>query len=257
MKNITILLFLLYACTNPTWADTRSAMETRIQTQMAAPDRHQWDLRRDEHRKPFATFQFLGLEEGMTVLDVAAYAGYTTEMLAAAVGPEGKVYCQNTSEGLERYADGYYESTIRERLENDRLANVVLHVTEYDDLGLEGEVNLAFLGNMIHDFHYRDGDEQALAFLRSIFRALKPGGVLGVMDHVGDERGDNAALHRIEPHIARGLIQQAGFVIEAESDLFANPDDDHLKMVYDKSVYLRTDKFLFRARKPSDQPDQK
>ena len=253
MKRITILLFLIYSCTNPAWSDSGSAMEARIQTQMAKPDRHQWDLQRDEHRKPFETFQFLGLEEGMTALDVAAYAGYTTEMLAAAVGSNGRVYCQNTSTVLERYADGYYERTIRERLEDDRLPNVVLQVTEYDDLGLEGKVDVAFLGNMIHDFHYRDGDEQTLAFLGSIYTALKPGGVLGVMDHVGEEHGDNAPLHRIDPDIARGLIRQAGFVIEAESDLFSNPDDNHLKMVYDDSIYLRTDKFLFKARKPPDQ----
>jgi len=230
-------------------------MEKRIQTQMAVADRHQWDLRRDRHRKPFETFRFLGLEQGMTTLDVAAYAGYTTEMMAAAGGPGGKVYCQNTSQVLERYADGYYERTIRERLENERLPNVILHVTEYDDLGLDGEVDLAFLGNMIHDFHYRDGDEQTLAFLRSIYESLKPGGVLGVMDHVGRKGSDNADLHRIDPDIARGLIRQAGFVIEAESDLFANPEDDHLKMVYDDSIYLHTDKFLFRARKPSAQID--
>lgn len=252
MKNITILLFLFYSCANLAWSDANSAMEERIQAQMVKPDRHKWDMQRDEHRKPFETFQFLGLEEGMTALDVAAYAGYTTEMLAAAVGPDGKVYCQNTSTVLERYADGYYERTIRERLEDDRLPNVVLHVTEYDDLGLDGEVDVAFLGNMIHDFHYRDGDEKALAFLGSIYRALKPGGVLGVMDHVGEKGGDNAPLHRIDPDVVRGLIRQAGFVIEAESDLFANPGDDHLKMVYDDSIYLRTDKFLFKTRKPSE-----
>ncbi len=234
----------------PLAADEPQAMAERIAQQMQAKDRHRFDLPRDEHRKPFETFQFMGLESGMTVMDVGAYAGYTTEMLAAAVGPGGRVYCQNTEQVLMRYAEGYYKRAMDERLANDRLPNVVLHIREYDDLGLEEKLDLAFLGNLLHDFYYRDGRDKALKFLASIRRALKPGGVLGVMDHVGDAGQDNATLHRIEPRLARELIREAGFVIEAESDLFANSQDDHSLMVYNEAIYRQTDRFLFRAVKP-------
>jgi predicted methyltransferase len=233
-------------------ADEPRDMAERIAQQMRAPDRHRFDLPRDEHRKPFETFQFLGLASGMTVMDVGAYAGYTTEMLAAAVGPDGKVYSQNTEQVLLRYADGYYKRTMDERLADNRLPNVVLYLTEYDDLGLEGQLDLAFLGNLLHDFYHRDGEANALAFLASIRRALKPGGVLGVMDHVGVAGRDNARLHRIEPERARELIRRAGFVIEAESELFANPQDGHDLMVYDEAIYRRTDRFLLRAVRPQD-----
>jgi predicted methyltransferase len=231
-------------------ADERQDMAERIAKQMQAPDRHRFDLPRDEHRKPYETFQFMGLESGMTVMDVGAYAGYTTEMLAVAVRPGGKVYSQNTEQVLLRYAEGYYKRTMDERLANDRLPNVVLHIAEYEDLGLEGELDLAFLGNLLHDFYYRDGEENALTFLASIRHALKPGGVLGVMDHVGVAGRDNAKLHRIDPDLARELIRKAGFVIEAESDLFTNPQDDHSVMVYNEAIYRQTDRFLFRAVKP-------
>lgn len=240
------LLFLPFGA----YSDDADAMRERIERQMAAPDRHEWDLRRDVPRKPFATFQFLGVEAGMVALDVGAYAGYTTEMLAAAVGPSGKVYMQNTREVIEDYARGYYDRTIAERLANNRLPNVVLHVREYDDLGLTDEVDVAFLGNLLHDFYNRDGEENALAFLASIREALKPGGVLGVMDHVGDPERRNGPLHRIDPNLARSLLTRAGFTIEAESDLFASSGDDHSLMVYDDSIYLQTDRFLFRAVSP-------
>ena len=226
------------------------AMRERVERQMAAPDRHAWDLRRDAPRKPLATFRFLGLESGMVALDVGAYAGYTTEMLAAAVGPTGRVYMQNTEEVIKEYAEGYYDRTIAERLANNRLPNVILHVREYDDLGLNDEVDVAFLGNILHDFYNRDGEEQALAFLGSIREALKPGGVLGVMDHVGDPERRNGPLHRMDPDIARSLLRRAGFTIEAESDLFANSEDDHTLMVYSDEIYLQTDRFLFRAISP-------
>ncbi len=225
------------------------AMAQRIATQQNTADRHEFDQRRDAARRPYELFQFLELKEGMVALDVGAYAGYTTEMLAAAVGPQGKVYSHNTQQVHERYADGYYERTMAERLSNNRLPNVVLHIREYDDLGLENEVDVAFLGNLLHDFHNRDGKENAIKFLKSIYRALKPGGVLGVMDHVGLESENNYPLHRMTPNLARDLLTRSGFVIEASSTLFANAADDHSIMVYDNRVYLKTDRFLFRARK--------
>lgn len=230
-------------------ADEAGEMAARIEAQMQAPDRHRFDAPRDAARKPFETFQFLGLREGMTALDVGAYAGYTTEMLAAAVGPTGKVYSHNRERVLTNFADGYYGRTMEERLANDRLPNVVPHVREYGDLGLEGTVDVAFLGNLLHDFYRRDGREGAVALLGNIRATLKPGGVLGITDHIGVPGADNHRLHRIEPDVARALLQEAGFVVEAESDLLANAGDDHTLMVYNDEIYLRTDRFLFRARK--------
>ena len=252
MKTFAFVIATLLAIAPPAVADDTDPMAVRIAEQQQVPDRHRFDHRRDAARKPYDVFVFLGLEEGMVALDVGAYAGYTTEMLSAAVGPAGKVYSHNTEQVLRSYADGYYDRTMQERLANDRLPNVVLHLREYDDLGLSSEVDVAFLGNLLHDFYYRDGRENAVAFLKSIHNALKPGGVLGVMDHVGIDGQRNSSLHRMKPQDARDLLSESGFVIEAESDLFANPDDDHLVMVYNDDLYLKTDRFLFRARKPKN-----
>ena len=230
-------------------ADEAEEMAARIEAQMQAPDRHRFDAPRDAARKPFETFRFLGLREGMTALDVGAYAGYTTEMLSAAVGPTGKVYSHNRERVLTHFADGYYGRTMEERLANDRLPNVVPHVREYDDLGLEGTVDVAFLGNLLHDFYRLGGRDGAVAVLEHIHATLKPGGVLGITDHIGVPGADNHRLHRIEPDVARALLQEAGFVVEAESDLLVNAGDDHTLMVYNDAIYLRTDRFLFRARK--------
>ena len=240
---LLVLLTLFFSV--PVAADP--AMQARIEAQMAAPDRHEFDLPRDAARKPYESFVFLGVEEGDVVLDVGAYAGYTTEMLAAAVGPSGKVYSHNTRRVLERYAKGYYQRTMAERLTNDRLPNVVLHITEYDDFGLTGTVDVAFLGNLLHDFYRRDGREAAIRYLKAIRRTLKPDGVLGVTDHVGSARHDNAKLHRLEPEVARELLTAAGFDIESESALLANADDDLSLMVYDERIYRKTDRFFFKA----------
>ncbi len=226
------------------------AMQQRINLQMQTPDRHEFDLPKDEFRKAFEVFQFLGLETGMVCMDVAAYAGYTSELLGAAVGVKGMVYSQNRERVLLNYADGYYKRTMDERLANNRLPNVELYLAEYDNLGLEGEVDFAFLGNILHDFYYRDGEANAVLYLQSIAKALKPGGILGITDHVGLPGRDNGDLHRIDPDTARALIKRAGLEIEAESALLANPNDHHGSHVYSDAIYRRTDRFVFRVRKP-------
>jgi predicted methyltransferase len=235
-------------------ASADDAMQQRVESQMRVPDRHEFDLPRDASRKPYEVFQFLGVQEGMTALDVGAYAGYTTEMLSAAVGPSGHVFSQNTMNVYLNYADGYYERTMDERLGGGRLPNVTMHIAEYEALGLAGRVDVAFLGNMLHDFYYRDGRDRAVLFLKTIAITLKPGGVLGVMDHVGIAEQDNAALHRIEPRLVRELLVEAGFNVEAESKLFRNADDPHTDMVYSDTIYRRTDRILFRAVPAADRP---
>ena len=250
MKLISVLRFAVLAATALFIFDATadSDMAQRIKAQQATPDRHSFDLPRDAGRKPVAAFAFLGIEEGMTVLDVGAYAGYTTEMLSAAVGPSGTVYSHNSARVLERYADGYYKQTMEERLAGNRLPNVRMHVHDYLDLGLEGQIDVAFLGNLLHDFYHDDGEEKAVNFLRAIARTLKPNGVFGITDHVGVAGRDNAKLHRIQTAVAKSLFRQAGVEVVATSNLYTNSADDHSLMVYNDAVYRQTDRFFFRVR---------
>jgi predicted methyltransferase len=88
-------------------------------------------------------------------------------------------------------------------------------------------------------------------FLKTLHAALKPGGVLAVIDHVGVDGQDNKKLHRMLAQQARDAITKAGFTIEAESKLLANSADDHTKVVFDPAVRGHTDQFMIRARKPS------
>ena len=87
-------------------------------------------------------------------------------------------------------------------------------------------------------------------FLGGIFKALKPGGVFGVTDHEGSAGLDNASLHRIELATAKEALENAGFIVEATSDVLHNPADDHTLRYDDESLARNTDRFLIRARKP-------
>ena len=87
-------------------------------------------------------------------------------------------------------------------------------------------------------------------FLSDAFKALRPGGVFGVIDHEGSAGQDNSALHRIELAVAKEALESVGFVVEAVSDLLNNPADDHTLNIRDESLQRNTDRFLIRARKP-------
>ncbi len=125
----------------------------------------------------------------------------------------------------------------------------MLHITSYDNLELEGIIDIAFLGNLIHDFYHDEGHAQTVAYLKAIAGTLKPNGVLGITDHVGIESRDNAKLHRIAPAVVKKLLADAGLKIMATSDLYANKKDDHSLMVYEESIYRNTDRFFYRVGK--------
>jgi predicted methyltransferase len=244
-------LLLLSACAR----DEQGAQETqgaqdeqaaRMRTALAAPERAAENKARDAGRKPIETVEFLGIETGDTVIDMVAAAGWFTEVLSAAVGPTGKVYSQNPPFLVQADA----EQALHARLGNVEAVHVPLNQTS-----LAGTVDAALTAQNLHDlyngFGGNPGSEQAAVdFLKAIYDVLKPGGVLGVIDHVGIEGQDNATMHRMQVQQARDAVTKAGFTIEAESSILANPADDHTKGVFDPAIRGSTDQFMIRARKP-------
>jgi predicted methyltransferase len=228
------------------FAQAQDEQAARMRAALAAPDRAAENKARDAARKPIETVQFFGIETGDTALDMVAVGGWFTEVLSAAVGPEGHVYMQNPAFLVQADA----ENALLARLRNVEPVHVPLEQAD-----LAGKVDAAVTAMNLHDiyngFNGQPGSEAAAVdFLKAIYAALKPGGVLGVIDHVGVAGQDNTALHRMLPQQARDALRKAGFTIEAESSLLANPADDHTKHVFEPSVRGSTDQFVFRARKP-------
>jgi len=209
---------------------------------LAAAGRSAEDKARDAARHPQAVLEFVGISAGMTVLDVAASTGWYTEVLSAAVGPDGRVIAHNT---LGRQARS--EPAITAKV--DRLGNITALFADFDSLGLDSEVDAALTALNLHDLQNRSADAGQL-FLSGIFKALKPGGVFAVIDHEGSAGQDNSALHRLELAVAKSALVKAGFVVEDVSDVLHNPADDHTLGIRAKSLQRNTDRFLVRARKP-------
>ena len=204
------------------------------------------DRERDAGRRPADVIAFLGIEPGMQVIDVIAAGGYYTEVLSLAVGPDGKVYAQNPDVVL-KLREGANDRALTARLAGGRLANVVRLDRELADTGIApGTLDAAITALNFHDVYNGRGPEAATAFLVSVRELLKPGGVLGLIDHAGNPGADNEALHRIEESLAEAAARGAGFEIDAKSDLLRNPADDRSKNVFDEAVRGRTDRFLLK-----------
>jgi predicted methyltransferase len=250
-SRFALLAVLALIAASFTTATNAAQDEAALAEQLAnAPGRSDEDKARDVHRKPAAVLQFLGLEAGDTVVDVWAAGGWYTEVLSIAVGKDGHVFSQNPPNVLA-FREGIYDKELSERLAGGRLANVERVNEALADGPLPPDsVDFAITALNLHDIYNRQGAEATADFMRSVFAVLKPGGIFGVVDHVGVAGADNASLHRMLPEQAREAARAAGFVVEAESDLLLHRDDDHSKNVFDPSLRGETDRFIYRLRKP-------
>lgn len=218
---------------------------------LASPDRPQEDRDRDAGRKPAEVLAFLGIEPGMTVMDLIAAGGYYTEVLSRAVGPTGKVFAQNPPVVLE-FRDGANDKAMTKRLADGRLSNVERVDQDLVDVELPaGSLDAAITALNFHDVLQNGGEAAAAGMLAKVKELLKPGGVLGVVDHVGVAGNDNAELHRLDMEVGVPILEAAGFDI-ASSDLLRNPEDDHSLLVFDPTIRGQTDRVLYKLTKPAE-----
>jgi predicted methyltransferase len=225
-------------------------MTDQLMAAMAADGRPAADKERDAARKPAEVLSYLGLESGMTVLDFMAANGYYTELLAGATGPDGEVHAQN-NDRLWGFRDGMFAKGMQSRLEGDRLPNVATYITDVDDLGHEGQIDFVMMGLILHDMADWYGRDGAIQALQSVYNAMKPGGILGVIEHVGVEGQENQELHRMEIPVALELLEAAGFQVDGlNENILNNETDDHTLMIFDPSLGRNTDRYIILARRP-------
>jgi len=223
-----------------------------LSSKLAGDTRFEGDSARDAGRRPVEVLGFLGIGPGMAVIDLMAASGWYTEVLSNAVGEDGSVVAQNP-EWILAFRERSNDKALNTRMADGRLPNVTRLDIEYADMGADtGSYDAAISALNIHDAYYLGSPEAAAEFLAAVHSVLKPGGVFGIIDHVGNPDGDNNSLHRIDPALTIEMATAAGFAVEGESDLLANPDDDHTQSVFSEGLRGNTDRFLLKLRKPAE-----
>jgi predicted methyltransferase len=220
--------------------------EVRLAAALNSAERSDADKALDAARQPIAVLSFLGLEEGMTVMDVMASGGWYTEVLSHAVGPQGKVLMHNNPASLAR---GTTAETVNNRV-NGRLNNVERVENTFDQLGVApASVDLAITHLNFHDV-YNANPDNAMAMLAAIKEALKSGGILGIADHRGNLGADNTALHRIPLDTVAKAATDAGFYVVGVSDALYVDSDPRTAGPLDESLGRNTDRILLKLMKP-------
>ena len=195
-----------------------------IRAVVASPDRSAADRKTDERRKPELLLAFAGVRPGMHVLEVGAGAGYSAELLARSVGPQGVVYALNSPEAIARFIKTRFD----ERAAKPAMRNVVKLVREFDD-PVPADVRNLDLATMLFEYHDTPAAGVDRAKMnRAIFAALKSGGHFVVADHAAKAGSGLSAcmtLHRIDEAALRQEVEAAGFKFVASADFLRNPDD--------------------------------
>jgi predicted methyltransferase len=215
---------------------------------VTSPDRSEADRQTDQRRNPELLLAFTSVRPGMRVLDMGAGGGYSTELLARAVGPGGAVYAQDSPALPERVRERFDE-----RASKPAMKNVVRMLRDYDDPVPPEARNLDLITFFFayHDTAFMNVDRARMN--RRMFESLKPGGVLVVADHsAAPGAGVNVAksLHRIEEAVLRREIEAAGFKLVAEADFLRHPEDPRDTVVFRPKVPV--DEFILKFMKPRE-----
>jgi len=254
---VTVLVLavgLLAACSSagvaPSPPNAATLTPARIAEIVASPDRSDADRTNDLRRKPEAMLGFIGIRPGMVALDLSAGGGYTTELLARAIGPTGRVYGQSApraarpppeqpegaaapSAPASAPATGGPRPTpvaLAARAQKPAASNIVAIVRPFEDpvpaeVG-SGGLDLVTLMFNYHDLGHLGVDRSRMN--RAVYAALRPGGLYVIADHSGRPGtgiSESGTLHRIEESFLRAEVESAGFRVLASGDFLRNPAD--------------------------------
>jgi predicted methyltransferase len=241
----TLLLPLLLPLVLALGACSHLAISPEIKAAVASPDRSEADRKTDANRHPEELLAFAGVRPGMTILDVGAGAGYSTELLARAVGARGKVYGQNSQEAIDRYLKTRFD----DRVARYPLKNMVKAVRpDADPVPPEAvPLDMVTIFFAYHDIAAAGTDRPLL--IKRFHDALKPGGVVVVADHaakVGD--GIPKPLHRIEEAVVKADFIAAGFRFAGEGGFLRSPEDTH--ETHSSRSPVPVDNFVLKFVKP-------
>jgi predicted methyltransferase len=221
---------------------------------VASPARSPDNVKLDESRKPAEVLGFLGLRPGMRVIDLFGGNRYWSEIMAPAVSPKGHVLVWEPTQFYKPDAKAAFEAF------EAKNPNVSIVSTPFESPSLpKNSADFVMLNLNYHDTYWQS-DKYGIpkmdpsAFLKTVYDAMKPGAVIGVIDHVASPNSDTRATvekyHRIDPDVVKADFKRAGFVFVGSSDLLRNPADDHSLLVFDPKIRGKTDRFIFKFKKP-------
>lgn len=244
-----LLALTLFTLAGNTFA--ANEIDSKVEAALAADARPQTDRDRDRNRRPLETLNFFGLKDNMRVLELIPGGGWYTRVLAPVLAENGKLY---VAIGTRRIKEslltepGFEQVELLETDDNLRRpeGSRFYHLDDFD-LGVSGLDMVLTFRNM-HNFDAESRDR----LNKQVFKALKSGGLYGVVDHTMRhmEPANNENRRRIDPVLVIRELLELGFEFVDYSDLHYRADDELEYEVGRRSVSGNTDRFTLLFRKP-------
>lgn len=245
--------------------------EDALQAAVDNPHRSEKNVARDQYRHPYETLSFLGLQPDMTIVEIWPGSGWYSEILGPFTAKEGRLIAAGYPQGSEVAFFNTANQAFADKIaaEKDAYAttemtqfNVAVPLLDVPDESVDAVVTFRNVHNWMRD-------KKELGAFTEFFRAIKPGGLLGVVEHRAPEGRSHEDMvssgYVTEAHVI-ALAEEAGFVLEEKSEVNANPKDsaDHPKGVWtlppqyrlgdvDRDKYSaigESDRMTLRFRKP-------
>lgn len=208
-----------------------------LKAAIAGEHRAESNRARDVYRHPYETLTFFGIKPTMTVVELVPSGGWYTEILAPYLRDKGKLIGagQAIAPG-NRYGEAFKKKLDSNPALYGKVVTSVFEPPSRFDIAPANSVDMVLTFRNLHNW-VGAGDEAVKTAFKEIHKVLKPGGVLGVVDHrlpgamKQDEKASSGYVH--EAYVIK-MAESAGFRLAGKSEVNANPKDkaDHEKGVW-------------------------
>jgi len=210
--------------------EQKGSPSAALQTLIAGSHRSDADKARDQYRHPAETLSFFGVKDNMTVVEIWPGGGWYTDILAPFLKERGTYYAAGVNPEAEAESARNGAQKYKEKLDAQPELFSKVKVTILDpptktDIAPEGSTDMVLTFRNIHNWIARD---QAGTVFQAMYKALKPRGVLGVVEHRAKTdvpQDPKAASGYVREDAVIKMAEQAGFKLVDRSEINANPKD--------------------------------
>jgi predicted methyltransferase len=218
-------------------AGAANAADDALQAAIAGASRTPANVARDVYRHPYETLTFFGIKPTMTVVELVPGGGWYTEILAPYLREQGKYIGAGTPpDPVKRTGMAFKNKLESNPAVYDKAVSGVFNPPSAYNIAPAGSVDMVLTFRNVHNW-IEGGDAQMVAVFKQMYAVLKPGGVLGVVDHRLPEKATQdatASSGYVKESYVIGIAEKAGFKLAGKSEVNANPKDkaDHKKGVW-------------------------
>ncbi|MGI5308271.1 class I SAM-dependent methyltransferase [Rheinheimera sp. WS51] len=228
---IASLAFVLSACLLSPFSNADTHLDA-IQSAVDHNSRTSSNIQRDQYRHPAQTLNFFEVTPSSTVVEISPGGGWYTEILAPLLAEKGKLYAAhfptNTSSEYYKNSRANFVKKLADNPIYNRVVLTEFAINHSEAIAPANSADIVLTFRNLHNWYSQNGDEALLNAYKQFYTALKPGGILGVVEHslpLAQKDSDWLKSGYVPEELAIKLAEQAGFVLEATSDINANPKD--------------------------------